>query len=263
MVKSISFSFILYSISVIAGTTQASNVPQHFEGGITDHCCDTSIHVVQKTTDSKNYSKRLDSFRDWLCSYNKPCKQLQDAVLQRYNLFLDTTRWNLTTDGYETYGPSDAKIKIAVFISLSCPLCKRLYNELIDSLSAAPLGKSVSVTALLFTNGEPDRLYAALFKSGKQTALLRALYPLKERVSSEVILKVADSLGIDTVDLLKKARSSEIINFTNRSREVGIAAGVKVTPTFFINNIRYSSYKDIRWIMDYLEVIAQRLSNWQ
>ncbi|MBN1604935.1 MAG: thioredoxin domain-containing protein [Chitinispirillaceae bacterium] len=260
MIKNIIFTTALYLISTFAGVIHADRAAQNPEKEGSKRCCDSLIISKQQSVDNKDLSKRLEKFKEWLCSSGKSCQDVQDALLQRCNLYLDTNRSIIETEGYMAWQPSDSAIKIVVYISLNCPLCKRLYSELIDSLSNVPFGKRVSLTAVPFTIGEADRLYSALFKQGRQIALLRALYPVKERVTPKIILHLADSLGVDTVDLIQTARSSEIVNIAARSREAGIAAGVKVTPTFFINNVRYNSYKDIRWILDYLEVIAQKPS---
>lgn len=140
---------------------------------------------------------------------------------------------------------------------MTCPLCKRLYNELIDSISGDQACNSVAIAAVPFTNNETDRLYSAIFKWGKQVALLRAIQTVKERVTPELILSIADSLGIKKDDLLNYAQSKEITALTAKSRDIGITAGVKVTPTFFVNGVRYNSYKDIRWVLDYLDVITK------
>lgn len=220
-------------------------------------CCDSSYHLFTTTHPEQRYMHHLDQFRMWLCSNGKQCSEIDSAVIQRYNLFRDTSRHNLQTDGYQVYGNSSAPIKMVMYMSMTCPLCKRLYNELIDSLSVNQLGKKVAVTAVPFTNNESDRLYSASFKWGKQVALLKALHPVKERVTPELVLSIADSLGINKDELLNHAHSKEIIVLTARSRDIGIAAGVKVTPTFFVNGVRYSSYKDIRWVLDYIGIVAK------
>jgi hypothetical protein len=220
-----------------------------------DECCDSSCHLFTTTYPGQRYLHHLDQFRMWLCSNGKQCSEIDSAVIQRYNLFRDTSHHNLPTNGYQLYGNNNAAIEIIAYISMTCPLCKRLYNELLDSLSTHQSGKNVAVTAIPFTNNEADRLYSASFKWGKQVELLRALHPVKERVTPELVLSIADCLGINKNELLNHAHSKEIIALTTRNRDIGIAAGVKVTPTFFINGVKYSSYKDIRWILDYIEVL--------
>ncbi len=236
-------------------TINGSDTLPEYKLANTGKCCDSSYHPYSTIHPGKRYLDHLDQFRMWLCSKGKPCSEIDSAVFRRYKLFLDTNRHNLPTDGYQLYGNSKAAIKVVIYISITCPLCKRLYNELLDSLQTHQSGKDVAVTAIPFTNNEADRLYSALFKWGKQVAVLRALQPVKERVTPERVLSITDSLGVNKDELLNHAHSKEIIALTARSRDVGIAAGVKVTPTFFVNGVRYSSYKDIRWVLDYIDIL--------
>jgi protein-disulfide isomerase len=213
---------------------------------------------IEHNQNEYKYTKRIDAFRQWLQSLGKSPEDIDEAVKKRLYLYTDTVRWNVKNDGFEIFGPPNAKIKIVIYFSMTCPLCKRLYNELIDSLRVNSIGTITSVSAVPFTNNESDRLYTAAYKWGKQIALLKALNPIKERITPEIVLNIADSIGIKTTELLHFAHSPEICSLTSYSRELGVAAEVKVTPTFFVNKIRYNSFKDIPWIIDYLEVLSQK-----
>lgn len=248
------FFVVLFCADVVSSVV-ASDTLSGINTQNAGECCGSSYHLYSTIRPVKRYLGHLDRFRMWLCSNGKQCRDIDSAIIQRYNLFLDTCRHRLKTDGFQRYGDHKAAIQIVMYMSMTCPLCKRLYNELIDSLSVKKARKNIAITAVPFTSNEADRFYSAMFRWGKQVELLRALQPVKERVTPELILTIADSLGIKKDELLNYAHSQEITALVTGSRDCGIAAGVRLTPTFFVNGVRYSSYKDIRWIFDYIDVI--------
>jgi protein-disulfide isomerase len=225
---------------------------------LVNDCCQSKLSECLSRKEPCPTAVHLESFRAWLSARELKCDEITDAVAKRYHLLTDTLQYPIDRAGFEVAGVPEASLNIVVYVSMTCSLCKRLYDELLDSLEISPVGKSVNVIAKPFTTNEVDRLFTATAFWKKQSSLLRAIRPVKERITPELVYHITDSLGIPRDELVKMSSSSEITDLVKKSRDEGIRNGVSVTPTFFVNNIRYSSYKDITWILDYLRYLREK-----
>ena len=141
---------------------------------------------------------------------------------------------------------------ITAYISANCPLCKRVVSALYDSITtdtllsgkfalvAKPIGTSIGNVALL-----------AAGKEGRFWDYFRTLANDHSVLKEEAdILRVAQKAGITSATFQKNLSSSTLSKRLSAYHAESVRNEVKYTPTFFINNKRYSSYKDPRWVID-------------
>lgn len=195
---------------------------------------------------------QFDSFRVWLIEKNKPCSTIVADIENRYSTLVDAISFSIDTNGVLFAGKKDAPITVVMYVSMSCPLCKRLYGELSDSLAADPhgLGRIFRLGIKPFTTTRFDRVLVAAGHFGCQTQLLKSLASVKERISEKIITRVLDSLGVVSEKLWSFADAKQTVSYVEASRTEAIKNMVEITPTFFINGHRYRSYKDSRWLID-------------
>ncbi|HLV30060.1 MAG TPA: thioredoxin domain-containing protein [Chitinispirillaceae bacterium] len=193
---------------------------------------------------------RFEQFRTWLIELNKPCKNVISDLKTRYAMQFDTVQYNIDTSGVYFAGTDSSPVQIIMYISMSCPMCKRLYKEMYDSVTIGNLVGKAKLGIKPYNTNILDRSLAASAHFGKQAEFLIATAPIRQRLSIYIIYQIADSLKIPLEEFKEKIESPQIYRYTQLSRKEAIKNGVTVTPTFFINNRRYRSYKDIRWVAD-------------
>jgi protein-disulfide isomerase len=201
----------------------------------------------------------LGEFSEYLIKEkNLACSMVVYETQNRYYALTDTQNYNIEYQPYSWLGLTDAPIKITMYISMSCPLCKRIYGDLYDSLTSnKELYKMMKLGVLCFSDTRIDRALEGLSKSGKQADFLKKCSKVKERLSEKIIEQIANSLGINPIELWKQADAEETVLWVKKTRQEAIKNGVTVTPTFFINNKRYHSYKDARWVIDAVKYILK------
>ena len=85
---------------------------------------------------------------------------------------------------------------------------------------------------------------------GRQADLMKALARVEQRITTGIVLRTADSLGMKRSELEKSLKDSALLAAAEASGQEAVRNGVHVTPTIFINGRRYRSYKDPQWVVD-------------
>jgi protein-disulfide isomerase len=196
--------------------------------------------------------ERFEAFRHWLIEKKKPCTTVVADIAQRYSTLTDTTSFGIDTTGIVFTGAKTAPVTVVMYVSMSCPLCKRLFGEMYDSLIADPngIGSIVRLGVKPYSTARTDRALVAAGRLGIQAVLLKALSKSEERVSEKTIGRTLDSLHGQPRKVWRLADDKSIVEYVAAAHAEAVNNGVSVTPTFFINGHRYRSYKDIRWVLD-------------
>jgi len=227
--------------------------------------CDSAIHAVHidacnsslggclKRARPGDLAVRLDRFGAWLASKDKPCSTMVKDVEERAATLQDTARFAIDTSQVTFAGAAAAPVRIVMYVSATCPLCKRIYHELYDSVTAGGLTGKARLGIKPFSAKPLDVMLLAARRFGRQADLMRSLAGVEVRITEAIVLKKADSIGIPAHELRKLAADSAIVRAAVGSAEEGGRNGVTVTPTIFINNRRYKSYKDPQWVVDAAE----------
>jgi 2-hydroxychromene-2-carboxylate isomerase len=77
-----------------------------------------------------------------------------------------------------------------------------------------------------------------------------AVCRVEARFDPPIMVKIADSLGMKTDRLKMLIEDPATAAVVDSCMAEGIKNGVTIAPTFFINHIRYKSYKDPQWLID-------------
>lgn len=125
---------------------------------------------------------------------------------------------------------------LAVFMDPYCGYCKKFHGELDKILNT---NKDVKITFIDVPIMGPGSILAikamlAAKAQGKYDQLQNAIFSADKHLTKKQILKMADSLGIDTKQLDKDMKSKEIQAQVNRNSELAKTLGINGTPTLII-----------------------------
>jgi protein-disulfide isomerase len=140
-------------------------------------------------------------------------------------------------------GPKNAKIVIVEFADFQCPACQQEYAVVKKILNDYP-GKFLFIFRNFpLVNERPKALDAALAaacaqEQGKFWELHDKLFTNQEEITDEVLKNLASSIDLSTVDFNTCLSSKKYLNKIEQDLRTGYAAGVRATPTFFINGYK-------------------------
>jgi hypothetical protein len=225
-------------------------------------CCGSSLEQCLKKNPPCEIAARLDAYRQWLVEKERPCSSQVNDLMLRYQCLHDTVRHIMDTVGMQFVGPPDATVIVVLYVSMSCPLCKRLYAQLHDTLIGGPPGVRQTFRLGIKTYGTTrlDHALAAAAELGQQSRLLRRLADVPRRLGAAEVESVALAVGIDPAQLWRLADSEQIKARVAATRAEGTRNNVEVTPAVFINRRHYYSSKDVRWVMDAIMYERERLN---
>ena len=221
-------------------------------------CGGATLEALAKRGGSCSVAPRLYRFAQWFDSFAQPCSTILKEVKNRYLTYEEPVRSSIDYAGVPFEGAPDAAVRIVVYISMTCPLCKKLYCDLSDSLKNGRKS-SMALYAKPFPSTQLEYAFAAVQSEGKQAELLRSLASVADRITLTTIYQCLAAIGIpwQTVDRLIRTRST--VAYVEASRAEALANGVTGAPTFFINNKRYRSYKDAQWIIEAADFELEKL----
>jgi protein-disulfide isomerase len=125
---------------------------------------------------------------------------------------------------------------LVVFMDPYCGYCKKFHGELDNLVNT---NKDVKITFIDIPIMGPGSIMAikamlAAKAQGKYDQLQKAIFSADKHLSKKQILKIADSLGIDTKQLEKDMKSKEILAQVDRNSELAKTLGINGTPTLII-----------------------------
>jgi protein-disulfide isomerase len=144
---------------------------------------------------------------------------------------------NLT--GAPFKGAADAPVSIVLFTDFQCPYCARIVPVLNDVLE-----KNKGKVKLVFKNFPLNthqfarKAAAAALAAGKQGKfweLHDRLFQNYNRLNDQVLQEQAQQLGLDMQKFEKDMNDPQIAQSINQDYQDGIKAGVRGTPTIFVN----------------------------
>ena len=196
---------------------------------------------------------RLDRFRNWLDSTQRGCSTVVQSVEERYQSMTDTATWDIDTTSLSFVGKPESPVRIVMYVSLSCPLCKRVYQGIRNAVYDGTLKGKAVLAVKPFSSNNLDVALLAAAKFGKQDELMLSLADVRVRISQDIIFGKMEKLGVRKKEFQKKWESDALKMSAVRSQLERVRNGAIIAPTIFINGRRYKSYKDVRWIIDAVE----------
>jgi glutaredoxin len=212
------------------------------------------------TNKSCGLAIRLKRFVSWLGEKDKPCSTRVNDLNDRVRALQDTQRFTIDTSIVTFVGTVGAPVRIVMYVSASCPLCKRIYHDLYDSVTLGCMKGKARLGIKPFSSKPWDLALLASRKFNRQADLIRSLAGVTERISLAIILDKADSLGIPRKEFQKEIDNPGVKVAAEASYREAVQNGVTITPTIFINGCRYKSYKDPQWVVDAADYFYERRS---
>jgi hypothetical protein len=221
----------------------------------------STLRECAADTTAGSLCRRLYAFAEWVVAREADHAKVAAALRERYEgLTLNVPGARMATSPFATAGKPGSPAAITVYMSGSCPLCKRLCTQLCDAVTSGPLAGVAVLSVDPFTAGPADLALAGAQQCGAFWRYLRALAAVETRPDQKLLAHLADSLGLPAKRFGRALRSDSLVAALDEWGREGRALGVTVTPTFFINGRRYHGYKDSRWVVDAAQYEQERLA---
>ena len=216
------------------------------------YCCKTSLDSCIKMNKSCEIARKLNIFSQWLDTVNgaKPCSLVINEIQKRYQTLTDTLICKIDLRNVPMAGSPKSKINLVMYVSATCPLCKKVYKDMYESVTNGELKDKARLGIKVINASTPNLALLAAAHFGKQSRLMLSLYDIKERISMELIIKKCAEIGIPADSLNVYMNSNSIKTLAEASASEASVNDVKYTPVFFINGKPYHSYKDPQWVID-------------
>jgi protein-disulfide isomerase len=189
-----------------------------------------------KLSDTIPVDKSIDSIKagpreEILLLVSSKKKTVQVAVLE----FVQ----EINTSGAPFKGAADAPVTIALFSEFQCPYCAKIV-PLLDQVLEKNKGKVKLVfkNFPLNTHQFARKAAAAALAAGKQGKFWEyhdRLFQNYNRLNDQVVQEQAQQLGLDMQKFEKDMNDPQIMQVINQDYQDGAKAGVRGTPTIFVN----------------------------
>jgi protein-disulfide isomerase len=146
---------------------------------------------------------------------------------------------DINSAGSPFKGAADAPVTIALFTDFQCPYCARilpLLNQVLEKYQGKV--KLVFKNFPLSTHQFARKAAAAALAAGKQGKfweLHDRLFQNYNRLNDQVVQEQAKELGLDLQKFDKDMADPQIMQVINQDLQDGAKAGVRGTPTLFVN----------------------------
>lgn len=218
-----------------------------------EHCCHATLKTCLKKTDTCLIAKHLYWFAELAInksySYSKIMSQLED----RYKGFTTSKRYNIDTTIMQWAGSPRAPIRVVAYILPTCGMCKKVVGELHDSVTLGSLAGKVKLMAIPFGTGIGNVALFVANHEGRFWQMFQAMRERPGRYTEQDLTNLAIEAGIQEKTFQTLMTQENFRQMTANAKKEGVKNGVSVVPTIFINEKRYSSYKDPEILIDALE----------
>ncbi len=225
-------------------------------------CIDTLASCV-RAPDPDPIAVRIADFCAYLVSKGVPASDLKGFLEERAKFANPPRTYNLHVEGRPTYGNPDAPIVIVEFAEFKCPYCQKhapTFKALVDA-SGGKVRHVFKHFPLKKHRGSvlSSRAAEAAHRQGRFWEMYTLLFQDRERQQKKDLLGYAESLQLDMAQFKADLEDEAILKLIENEKIEGLQAGVKATPTLFIDGKRYVLRIDEAHLKNVLNEEALRL----
>ncbi len=225
---------------------------------VIQECCDTSLGACLTLKPECTIAKRFYNFTSWLIMKKEPFDECLIQLDKRYKSFFAQDTFTISPHNIPPAGDTASPIIITAYVSASCPLCKKVCIPLHVAVSNdGPLANRVQLSLKPITTRIGDMALMAANAQGKFWEFFLSLENEKRRLDTRIVMKKAKKIKLDLEQFKRDIINKDFTDKLSKFREEAVTNGVTITPTLFIDNRRYQSYKDPQWIVDAVEYKLQ------
>ncbi len=152
-------------------------------------------------------------------------------------------RVEVSVDDDPAWGPEDAPVVIIEFSDFQCPFCTRFRKQTYDRIKET-YGDKIRFVYRDFplTQIHPEAVPAAIAancagEQGKYWEYHDLLFLGGKPLGRDTYVEYADQLGLDVDEFSRCIDEQRYLDEVQKDFQDGVAAGVRGTPTFFINGV--------------------------
>ena len=226
---------------------------------IIKECCDTALGPCLSVKPKCTIANRFYNFTSWLIMKNEPFEKCITQLNKRYQSFFDPDTFSFSPTILPPAGDTASPITITAYVNASCNLCKKVCIPLHMAVTEGPIIGKAKLQLKPATMQIGDRAFMAAAKMGKFWEFFLSLEKIKRRLDENILIIKARKVGLDKTLFEKYLYDEKIKAELQKMRKEALSNGVEISPTLFINNRRYQSYKDPQWVIDAVEYEYKRI----
>lgn len=221
-------------------------------GYILKNDCKTTIQDCSKT--GSETALRLENFIAWLIIRNKSKDEIFHQLDKRLLSFYPEDSCSFTNPVIKPSGDPKSPIKIRAYVKSSCSLCKRVVIPLYIAVNSEILKGIASLEIRPMSDTPGDRALLAAEKQNRGWDFFLSLENEDRRLDDKIIMELAKKLNLNIPQFKKDYTSTETFKTLRVIHNEAGRNNFHTTPTLYIDNHRYQSYKDPQWVIDAIEL---------
>lgn len=225
-----------------------------------EQCCRGTLAACCAKKPPCALALRLHAFVKWLVARKTESGRVSDEAFKRYISLTSATKGTIDTTVFPIAGDKRAPVLISGYVSATCPICHFVTHELYDAVTQGELKGKARLMVKPLGEGFANKSLAVACRMGRFWDYFIALSMVKSRIGKETIYLVADSLKFDLGKFKSLINDPETDSLVKASTAEAGTNGVTLAPTYFINRVRYLSYKDPAWLIDAADYIYETVA---
>lgn len=223
-----------------------------------NEACSSTIEKCLEQKSESSLAERLSNFIAWLILRNKNQKDIVKQLDKRVLSFNVPDTCKFTNPFIPPAGDPKAPVKIIAYVKASCSLCKRVVIPIHLAVNSPVLKGIANLEIRPMMNTLGNRALLAAQKQGKGWEYFLALEEEDRRLDLKVVAEIAKKIGLNEQIFNKNLNSSDLVTTLLKLRKEATFNNFNTAPTLYINNRRYQSYKDPKWLIDAIEYEYER-----
>lgn len=223
----------------------------------------TLSDCLQTPSDRCRVAVQLASLMMRRLKEDMPLEEIRDAVARQ--IATATTPLEFDLEHVNFRGSPEAPLQLVVFSDFECPSCRQFATRL--DMIAEQYGDQICIYFKHFPlpqhqNAEPAaRAANAAGRQGRFWEMHDLLFENQSQLrdSAELtalFLRLAADLGLDVEQFANDLEDPALARLPGRDRAEGQAAGVRATPSLYVNGFEYAEEWSVEGIRVYLDALV-------